>query len=164
MYSQMFSSRLGAELTSFKLDGVEKLHQGQDCIDENGRIYWKRHFPVLFPIVGKLKQNKTIINGRTYEMNQHGFARDMEFQELEKNDQVHKYVLKSNSQTLEKFPFKFELYVTYTINENKLITEYKVINKDEKKMIFGLGGHPAFICDYSSENYEIQFEKNEDNI
>ena len=62
MQSQMLTSKLGAELISYKLDGIEKIHQGQDCIDENGRVYWKRHFPVLFPIVGKLKQNKTIID------------------------------------------------------------------------------------------------------
>ena len=89
MHSQMLTSRLGAELISSKLDGIEKIHQGQDCIDENGRVYWKRHFPVLFPIVGKLKQNKTIINGRTYEMGQHGFARDMEFEPVTKLDNFH---------------------------------------------------------------------------
>ena len=156
MNLQISSKTQGAELTSIKFKGKEILHQGKE--------YWNRHAPILFPIVGQIKNGETKINNKTYKMGQHGFARDMEFQELEKTDQVHKYVLKSNSQTLEKFPFKFELYVTYTINESKLITEYKVINKDENKMIFGLGGHPAFICDYSSENYEIQFEKNEDNI
>ena len=100
MHSQMLSSRLGAELISYKLDGIEKLHQGQDCVDENGRIYWKRHFPVLFPIVGKLKQNKTIINGRTYEMTQHEFARDMDFEPISKLDNFHSYVLRSNASTL----------------------------------------------------------------
>lgn len=153
---QISSKTQGAELTSIKFKEKEMLHQGKE--------YWNRHAPILFPIVGQIKNGETKINNKIYKMGQHGFARDMEFQELEKTDQVHKYILKNNSQTLEKFPFKFELYVTYTINENKLITEYKVMNKDENKMIFGLGGHPAFICDYSSENYEIQFEKNEDNI
>lgn len=84
MSSQMLSSKFGGELISYKLDGIEKIHQGQNCIDENGKTYWKRHFPVLFPIVGKLKQNKTIINGRTYEMPQHGFARDLEFEPITK--------------------------------------------------------------------------------
>ena len=97
------TKKLGAELTSIKLNGTEKLHQGQS--------HWKRHAPILFPIVGQLKNGKTIINSKTYEMSQHGFARDMEFEELEQN----KYLLKSSKQTLEKFPFEFELYIQYKI-------------------------------------------------
>ena len=167
MYSQMFSSRLGAELTSFKLDGVEKLHQGQDCIDENGRIYWKRHFPVLFPIVGKLKQNKTIINGRTYEMNQHGFARDMDFEPITKLDNFHSYVLKSNASTLVKYPFEFALYVTYRTDGNKLTTIYKIVNEGDNNMPFGIGGHPAFKIDaqeLKKGNYYLEFEEDEEKI
>ena len=87
MYTQMLTSKYGAELVSFKINGEEKVHQGENCTDENGRIYWKRHWPVLFPTVGKCKKNQTIINGRTYEMQQHGFARDMEkkFWKIKKN-------------------------------------------------------------------------------
>lgn len=150
----------GAELTSIKVDGIEKLHQGNEVLDENGKVYWGRHAPILFPIVGKLKDNKTQINGNIYEMTQHGFARDMDFEDLGNN----KYLLKSNSETLKKYPFKFELYIEYKINQNELTTEYTVINKDEKDMLFGLGGHPAFICDYSTGDYELKFDKKEDNI
>lgn len=150
------SKKAGAELTNIKYKGKEMLHQGKE--------FWNRQAPVLFPIVGQIKNGETVINGQTYKMGQHGFARDMEFEELEKNEKLHRYVLKSNKQTLEKFPFKFELYITYTVNENELTTEYKVINKDDKEMIFGIGAHPAFICDYSTGNYEIEFEDNEDKI
>ena len=142
----------GAELTSIKLNGIEKLHQGQS--------HWKRYAPILFPIVGQLKNGKTIINNNEYEMSQHGFARDMEFEEIEQ----HKYLLKSSEQTLEKFPFEFELYVQYKINGNELKTTYTVINKDNKTMCFGLGGHPAFICEYSTGDYQIQFNEKEDTI
>lgn len=158
------SSSHGAELTSIKLNGIERLHQGNNILDENGKPYWGRHAPILFPIVGKLKDNKTNINGKTYEMNQHGFARDMDFEQLEKTDKRHKYILKSNEETLKKFPFEFELYVEYQINENELTTKYTVINKDKNQMLFGLGGHPAFICNYSSEDYLLEFEKQEDKI
>ena len=167
MHSQMLSSRLGAELISYKLDGIEKLHQGQDCIDENGRIYWKRHFPVLFPIVGKLKQNKTIINGRTYEMNQHGFARDMDFEPITKLDNFHSYVLKSNASTLVKYPFEFALYVTYRTDGNKLTTIYKIVNEGDNNMPFGIGGHPAFKIDrddLKNGEYYLEFEQDEEKI
>ena len=66
----------GAELVSVKFNGIEKMHDGES--------FWNRHSPVLFPIVGKLKNGKTIINGKEYEMGQHGFARDMEFEPITK--------------------------------------------------------------------------------
>ena len=164
MQSQMLTSKLGGELISYKLDGIEKIHQGQDCTDANGRVYWKRHFPVLFPIVGKLKQNKTIINGRTYEMGQHGFARDLEFEPITKLDNFHSYVLRSNQSTIVKYPFDFSLLVTYRTDENKLTTIYKVINEGENNMPFGIGGHPAFKIDQKdlfNEEYYLEFEEDE---
>lgn len=157
-------SNHGAELTSIKLDGKEMLHQGNNVLDETGKAFWGRHAPILFPIVGKLKDNKTIINDSIYEMTQHGFARDMDFELIEKSDNYYKFVLKSNSETHKKYPFEFELYVEYVINNNELTTKYTVINKDNKEMTFGLGGHPAFICDYSSGNYDLLFEREEDKI
>ena len=167
MQSQMLTSKIGGELISFKLDGIEKIHQGQDCIDEKGRIYWKRHFPVLFPIVGKLKQNKTIINGRTYEMNQHGFARDLEFEPITKLENFHSYLLKSNQNTIVKYPYQFSLFVTYRTDENKLTTIYKVINDGESNIKFGIGGHPAFKIDQKDlldNEYYLEFEEDENKI
>lgn len=146
------TQKLGAELTSIKLDGIQKLHQG--------KTHWKRHAPILFPIVGQLKQGKTIIDNKIYEMSQHGFARDMEFEEIEPN----KFLLKSSEETLKKFPFEFELYVQYTIKDDELTTKYTVINKDKTTMYFGLGGHPAFICNYGTGDYQICFNKVEDSI
>ena len=146
------TKKAGAELTSIKLNGEEKLHQGKE--------HWNRQAPILFPIVGQIKDGQTLINNKQYKMGQHGFARDIEFEEIGEN----KYLLKSSKETLEKFPFEFELYVEYEVNENELTTKYKVINKDEKQMLFGIGGHPAFICDYSTGNYQIQFNKQEDKI
>ena len=85
----------GAELVSIKFNDIEKMH--------DGATHWNRHSPVLFPIVGKLKDGKTSILGNEYYMGQHGFARDMEFEEIGE----HSYVLRSNEETLSKFPFKF---------------------------------------------------------
>ncbi len=167
MHAQMLTSKFGGELISFKLDGIEKLHQGKDCIDENGKVYWKRHSPVLFPIVGKLKKNQTIINGKTYEIMQHGFARDMEFEPITKLDNFHSYMLKSNKSTLARYPFEFELYTTYRLDENKLTTIYKVINVGNSNMPFGIGGHPAFKIDIeelNDGNYYLEFEEPEEKI
>ena len=142
----------GAELVSVKVDGIEKMHDGVE--------FWNRHSPVLFPIVGKLKNGKTIIDGNVYEMGQHGFARDMEFEKLSENS----YVLKSNEETHKKYPYEFELYISHEVQKNKVITKYKVVNKDNKTMLFGLGGHPAYACEYSSGKYRLEFEDIEDKL
>ena len=142
----------GAELVSIKFNGEEIMHDGQS--------FWNRHAPVLFPIVGKLKDGKTIIDGKVCEMSQHGFARDMDFEKIGDNS----YVLKFNEETLKRYPYKFELYISYEVLENKVITRYKVKNIDDKCILFGLGGHPAFKCEYSNGEYYLEFEENENDL
>ena len=167
MQSQMTTSKYGGEIISYKLNGIERLHQGESVVDENGKAYWNRHSPILFPMVGKLRQNQTIINGRTYELSQHGFARDLEFEPISKLDNFHSYVLRSNEETKKRFPFDFSLYNTYRIDENKLTTIYRVVNDGNKKMIFGIGGHPAFKInqeDLINEEYFLEFEKDEEKL
>ena len=142
----------GAELVSVLHDDIEKIHDGIEG--------WNRHAPILFPIVGKLKDGKTIIDGKECFMGQHGFARDMEFEEIGENS----YCLKYNSETLEKYPYKFEFYVSYEVKGNAITTNFRVKNVDDKEICFGLGGHPAFKCNYSSGLYRIEFEDIEEDI
>ena len=142
----------GAELVSAKLDGIEKIHDGVN--------FWNRHAPILFPIVGKLKDGKTIMKGETFEMGQHGFARDMTFEEIGE----HSYKLTSNEETMKKFPYSFELYVSYEVEDNSLKTTYEVVNTGDEPMPFGIGGHPAYRCEYCSGKYKLGFNQIEDEI
>lgn len=158
------TKKSGAELTSIKYNGKEMLFQGVKVLDSNGNIYWKRQAPILFPIVGQLKNSQTQIEGEIYEMSQHGFARDMDFEEISKTENKHHYMLKYNEETLKKYPYKFELHVIYEIIGYTLTVTYKVKNIDDKTIYFGLGGHPAFNCDYGNGEYEIAFSENEDKI
>ncbi len=146
----------GAELISIKKDGQEKLHDGKE--------YWNRQAPILFPIVGKLKDGKTIIENKEYEMGQHGFARDMKFELVKKEENSVEYKLKENEETLKKYPYKFLLTIKYQVKNDTLIVSYEVENKDNKNIFFGIGAHPAFKCDYSSEKYYLEFEKQEDEV
>ena len=158
------TKKSGAELTSIQYNGKEMLFQGEKVLDSNGNIYWKRQAPILFPIVGQLKSSQTQIDGEIYEMSQHGFVRDMDFEEISKTENEHHYMLKDNEETLKKYPYKFELHVIYEIIGDTLTVTYKVKNIDDKIIYFGLGGHPAFNCDYSNGEYEIVFSENEDKI
>jgi len=146
----------GAELTSIIKDGVEKLHDGKE--------FWNRQSPILFPIVGKLKDNKAIIDDKVYEMGQHGFARDMKFETVKDETNAKEYTLISNEETLKKYPYQFKLTVKYHIKDNTLTVSYEVENKDTKNIFFGIGAHPAFKCDYSTEKYYLEFEKEENEI
>lgn len=129
----------GAELTSIKnnQNGVEYLWQGDP-------IFWKRHSPILFPIVGALWNGKYKSNGVIYEMSQHGFARDMEFDLLRESDSEVFFNLKSNEKTLEKYPFPFELVVGYRLQERAVEVVWQVRNTGNNTMYFQIGAHPAF--------------------
>lgn len=163
MNLEIITTPSGAEFTSIKYHGEEFLHQGEKVLDSNGKVYWKRRAPILFPIVGSLKNNTTIINGEKFEMLQHGFARDMKFDMLKISEREHIYVLKYNQETLKMYPFKFELYVSYLIDNNKLIVKYKVKNLDDKTMFFGIGGHPAFAINLKENKYRLEFDEKEEN-
>ena len=120
---------------------------------------------MLFPVVGKLKRGQTLINGRTFEMPQHGFARDMEYEPVTKLDNFHSYVLRSNKYTLARYPYDFELYNTYRQEDNKLIVIYKVVNTGITNMPFAIGGHPAFKIDpddLKRGNYYLEFAEEEE--
>ncbi len=158
------TKKSGAELTSIQYNDKEMLFQGAQVLDSNGKVFWKRQAPILFPIVGQLKNSQTQIEGTKYEMPQHGFARDMDFEEILKTENEHHYMLKYNEETLKKYPYKFELNVIYEIIENTLTVTYQIKNIDDKTIYFGLGGHPAFNCDYSNEEYEIVFNQKEKNV
>ncbi len=127
--------------------------------------YWGRRAPVLFPIVGRLKNNQYLYNGKTYQMTQHGFARDNEFELVEEKQDSLTYALEENEATLEKYPFKFRLELKYIIQNNSLAVKYRVINKDQKDIYFSIGAHPAFYWpladDEKKEDYYLEFEKEE---
>ena len=164
MKLEIVTSPIGAELTSIKYNSEERLHQGESVLDKEGKVFWKRHAPVLFPIVGSLKNNTTYIDGKKYEMSQHGFARDMVFDIVNISEREHTYVLKYNENTLKMYPYKFEIYISYFIEENKLTVIYKVRNLDIRPIYFGIGGHPAFIIDLKNNKYKVEFENEENNI
>lgn len=122
---------------------------------------WKRVAPVLFPLIGKYKDNQSIYNGKVYEMGQHGFARDMEFTLVKHNDDMLVMRLESDENTKEKYPFDFALELEYHLIDNEIKEVYRVINKDNVMMHFSIGGHPAFVTpenDASMAGCKIRFD------
>lgn len=123
--------------------------------------FWNRHSPVLFPNVGRYYGNHCLINGKSYESGQHGFARDKEFICTEKTDTSVTHLLKADDNTLVSWPFDFELYITHKLDGRTLTILWEVVNKDNKAMYFTIGGHPGFLVpilpDTSRNQYRLNF-------
>lgn len=145
----------GAELCSLVLKKT-----GADYIWSGDAAYWGRHAPVLFPTVGKLKDDTYFIDGRKYSMHQHGFARDMDFSVVEKSREHAVFELKSDEKTRESYPFDFVLKIAFTLDGPSVRTEYVVENPGETEMHFGIGAHPAFStqleADDRCEDYVVE--------
>ncbi|MBG6188856.1 aldose 1-epimerase family protein [Flavobacterium sp. CAN_S2] len=153
---------LSAEIKHFGAELISlKTNQNREYIWEGNPEYWGKHSPILFPIVGTLKNNSFQYNGMEYHLSRHGFARDMEFKLIDVMQNSATFSIQSSEETLKVYPFEFELQLIYTLEENNLSIAYKVINKGKSTMPFSIGAHPAFALPNHFENYTIAFEKEE---
>ena len=147
----------GAELKSFNINGNEIIWQSNPDV-------WKKSAPILFPFVGRLKDQKYIYNGKEYEIDKHGFASTQMFSvESQQRDSI-SMILKSNTDLIKIYPFKFLLRVKFSIEDDILHINYEVENHDENTMFFSIGSHPAISLPLDNtelENYYIEFEESE---
>ena len=144
---------LGAELCSIK----NKLNR--EFMWEGNPNFWGKHSPILFPIVGTLKNNTFYHNNTKYTLTRHGFSRDMDFELIEKTENSATFSIQSNSVTLLNYPFEFELQIQYTLINTTVELDYKVVNKDNSEIPFSIGAHPAFALPSNFEDYSLDFEK-----
>jgi galactose mutarotase-like enzyme len=156
------NSILTAEIKHFGAELISlKTNQNKEYIWEGNPEFWGKHSPILFPIVGTLKNNSFHYDEMEYHLSRHGFARDMEFELIEITDNSATFSIQSSEETLKVYPFEFELQLIYTLEENNLSIVYKVVNKGKNTMPFSIGAHPAFALPNQFENYTIAFEKEE---
>ena len=146
----------GAEIISVKNeDGLEYIWQSNKTI-------WARHAPVLFPIVGKLKENSFLFDQQSYFLSQHGFARDLDFVLIECTSSSCVYELTSTPETKKNYPFDFTFHIRYQLQNNTLITRYTIINPSSEAIYFSVGAHPGFNCplmpNEKYEDYYLEFE------
>ncbi len=127
----------GAEMQSIQLNKLEYLWQADPG-------YWSKHAPVLFPIIGELKDGKYIFDDEEYHLSRHGFARDKTFEAKQSADTSAIFTLRSDTDTLAVYPFEFIFQVQYEIKQHTLYCSYIVQNVGDGDMYFSVGGHPAF--------------------
>lgn len=142
---------IGAELCSFKSkqNDLEYVWQGNP-------EYWASTAPVLFPIIGALKNGVYQHNGQKYSVPKHGFIRHNENLVIKnKSESEITFSYASNEDLKKDYPFDFQFEITFSLHENVLTVTHLVTNNGDAEMLFSLGGHPAFNCPLlSSENYE----------
>jgi galactose mutarotase-like enzyme len=181
---EVLADGTGAQLTSIKgkKDNIEYLWIADPKC-------WGRHAPILFPIVGMVKDNKYRIGNMEYNLEKHGFAKEQEFEViledlnmlegvnsledvnmLENTNMLQDvkqviYRLSDNEETLKKYPFHFQLDVVYSLVSNKLNVTYKIVNTDNTDIFFSIGAHPGFNCPLleseAIEDYYLEFRENE---
>lgn len=150
----------GAELCSF-LDTEDM----KEYIWQADPQVWSRHAPILFPIVGKLQHDTYTYQGKTYQLPQHGFARDQTFEVVEQTDNSLLFELRESEATLKQYPFPFVLQIKYVLEGNTVTVGYRVQNPGEEDLFFSIGGHPGFNCPLQAgelfTDYFLEFEQPE---
>jgi galactose mutarotase-like enzyme len=150
----------GAELQSLlqKESGIEYMWKGDPAV-------WGKYSPVLFPIVGTLKDNTYFYKDQPYQLGRHGFARDHQFAvESQEFDKI-VFLLKQSEETLKVFPFPFDFRIGYTVIDSSIAVTYEVVNTGKETMYFSVGGHPAFalplVPDTVYDDYYLEFDQAE---
>lgn len=148
----------GGELQSLKnqQENIEYLWDGNPD-------FWGKYSPVLFPIVGGLKDNTYYYEGKAYRLSRHGFARDREFSCEKLSDTEISFTLVHDEETLQSYPFEFTLNLRYHISGSVLTCTCSVLNPSAKPLLFSYGTHPAFATptgeNLKYEDYYLKFNK-----
>ncbi len=147
----------GAEIRSLK-----NTKTGQEYIWQIDKSIWGSSSPVLFPAIGKIKDNRLVYKGKEYAMTKHGIIRDNDLLSFEQQG-VSKcaLTLESSAITLKLYPFNFLFSVEYELIDKRLLMTYKIENRDSDPMYFACGGHTAYACplskDVSLSDYVLEF-------
>ncbi len=151
---QLDIASLGAEIQSLTLNGEQRFWTGN-------ADFWSGKAPIIFPVCGRMRNKSYFYEGVEYPMLPHGFAKISEFEVVKIADNEITLFLKYNQKTLETYPFKFEFYITYRLENNTLFVKQEVVNVGENLMFFSLGSHESYLLEGDIENYCLSFEKQE---
>ena len=151
-------SEMGAELQSIRdADGREYLWQGD-------RTYWKDRALNIFPYIAIPTEGRYTYKGTSYPMPEHGFAPILRFSVTRQERELLELTLTDSEETLKHYPFRFAFSVLYRLSGEQLFVTYRVENKSEERMLFGLGGHPGFQVPFAEgtafEDYCLEFSEN----
>ena len=140
----------GAELKSILFNGTQYIWHGDPEV-------WGFSCPLLFPICGGLKDDKYVYNGKQYSLQKHGFARKKTFVLEKKSDSEAVFLLKSDAETINSYPFKFELRVIFSLSEKSVKIDYLLKNLEDTPMYFNIGSHEGYFAPDGVDDFDIIF-------
>lgn len=144
----------GAELKSLVVGGRELMW----CADP---AVWGKTAPVMFPMIGTLKDGKTLIEGKEFSLPKHGFVRDVELTVKSSSPTSVVLSLEQNDYTKQFFPYDFKFSLQYTLKADGITETHRVKNNSNVEMPFCIGGHPAFALNSNLSDYRLEFAKPE---
>lgn len=138
-------SAKGAELQS-----LYDLRKGEERLWQADPSIWGKRAPVLFPVVGTLKDGCYKHEDNWYKIGRHGFARDCEFKLVEQTEETAVFELSADEKSLNIYPFDFRFRIHYGIKGTALTVKYEIKNCGDGEMYFSVGAHPGFFCNLES--------------
>lgn len=148
---------VSAESAGAQLKSIKSKKSGREYLWQGNEKYWTGRAYNLFPIIGRMTDNRYTYKGREYEMLIHGFVRRNELALKNRTDCEMTFSINSNDVTRPQYPFEFEFSVTFSLEKNSLKIKYTVENKGDGEMIFGVGGHPGFNVPFAGGEFEEYF-------
>ncbi len=157
----------GAIVVLLNLSGKDILYLNKETLfDKTKNI--RGGIPILFPICGRVVDGKITFKGQEYPMKNHGFARDTAWEVVGYIDELslNGVVLKLSSSGFTKtfYPYDFELFIKYTINDEIFGVEMIVKNNDREELPFYAGFHPYFLCNKDEFTLKLDCEKCFDDV
>lgn len=149
------------ETTGAQLRRLCNKKTGREILWSGDPQIWSGTAPVLFPVVGRLRNGAYRWQGREYRMPKHGFARDSVFTVQEATAETLVLVLQDSPQTREIYPFAFRLELAFRLQERGVRVEYTVDNPAKDALWFTLGSHPGFALPVAQEPYRVVFAQQE---
>ena len=149
---------LGAELRSIRdAQGRDYLHDGVS--------FWSGRAPLLFPIVGSIKDDRHVVDGKVYSLQRHGFARHSLFEAVQTSQDRALFRLADSEKTRAEYPYKFEIDAAFSLEGAKLAIAVSVTNAGGSPMPVAFGFHPAFKWPLpgagAKQDYAIDFAADE---
>lgn len=154
---------MGAQLISFQ-DAA-----GKEYIWQRDPKIWPRCSPLLFPVVGNCRDNRTLFDGAWYEMPKHGFCKESDFAVSAQSADSVTFTLSDNDYTRQFYPFAFSLSLTYRLEGEAILMDYRVENGESSRTLpYYIGAHPGFICPMNEgehfSDYQLEFAEEEDTV
>lgn len=153
-------AKMGAEIKSLQEEAT-----GTEYIWCANPDVWNGSAPILFPIVGGLKQDTYRIDGQSYSLPAHGCVRKKEWSLVASSGDSATFETTSGPDTRDIYPYEFVLRATFDLRLTGLSVTYEVLNESDGEMLFSIGSHPAFNLPFAGgeiEDYHFHFSEAED--